>query len=779
MLFWLFNQPFSLTQVTGLVLVSWTALVLPEVLPVQRERWALFLIPLVGSAFFASIDGLTGLGSYLAFTCFAALCLVMVEILLCNLPGQLAWTVVASGGVFFSGAMLGTLQIIEQFSEEEFFVAVQFLLLGGWWWLLYAVWHVVFHPRKRLQAFSSPVLRAGLAVFLMACIVLGGAGIVNRYQASFLPQNPAAYPGISVENPFVCGEVDREVESTYDARRVYQGLVERAESNPNKNASLLGMLALAAPEAGWEEDFHQELLKEVRQGAYTGPAGSVKYGQYEVSQRVYYFYELNQRDPGLFSQAEKKEILDWLAAVNQRALTVEWVDWMYSTAFGEWPKGPYLNQEIGAGLLSLLEVYGYAGPGLSGQNQAFLSAHNLSWNQGFRNTDDSISYQALWINNAVFQSLYTGIAPLDRVEHSFEWLLLQARPDGSLVGYNPSQVSLALSAYLGARMTGDGRYIWLAGRVLDYLKAHDLPLYAQLGLEEEVNLPAEQPGVGSCLIFAGSGTPVRQSPLAPDKIVFRDGWQPGDRYLSLNLRFIGWHRYKATNSIISIYEEEPLIIERTESAPTSWLPVGRSQFRDKRIPRENLNGLVISRQGLSRLIFWMTGYGSPWAQDPPYYAEVESFQTGAEMDSSVTRMEWNGWTQVRSIYFVHDGPTVVVDDVIGPKNQSGGVVWHGVLPEDSQAALEQAAENRFRIGTSGNAEIVVLSFGEDRVSHKIDADGSQPGIDIDCTDTRGEIKLATLFLSGRWLGASIAKSEGVLLIQIPGETVTVPLSPDF
>ncbi len=796
-LLWLANQAFSFTQAVAITFVYLSVLVLPEYLlnihvhlvqsmktAIQGERSSInfrsafpLLVILAGICFFFAVDGPAGVIVFLVFICYSVFCMFAVEILSSNLSSWISWIITSGIALFFGGSIMGVLQIIERFSEEEFFTVVQVFLLGAWFFFVYFSWRVFSHSRNRLLALAHrPLLRVGTAVSLMIFILAGGIVLLNRYQASFFPPSVEMYPGITDDTPFFCGQTSTGIiPAAYDSGEVYRDLIERLVENPNKSAPLLGMLSLVAPEDRWREDFRQALLEEARQGMYTGPAGSVKYGQYEMSLRVYFFHEVDKKYPDLFHLEEKQAVINWFAAVNKRALTVEWVDWMYSTAFGEWPIGPYLNQEIGTSLLALLETYGYADPDLGGENRAFLSAHNMGWNQRFRNTDDSISYQTLWINNAVFQSLFTRVAPDDRVEKSFEWLLVQAVPDGSPVGYNPYRVSLAESAYLGAQMTGDGRYIWLAGRSLEYQQKHSLFPFAQPGLNGVVDLKSKQPDIGSCLIFADSGTPVKTGSLAPDKIVFRDGWQADDRYLNLNLRFTGWHRYKATNSIISIYEEEPLIIERTDSAPTSWLPVGRSMFRDKRIPRENLNGLVISRQGLSRLIFWMTGFGNPWAQDPPYYAEVESFQTGAEMDSSVTRMEWNGWTQVRSIYFVHDGPTVVVDDVIGPKNQSGGVVWHGVLPEDWEMEESSPVTNRFPLGRSGNAEMVVVPLAEGNISSSVDRESSQPGITVQFTSRTGTVKLVTLFLSESWQDATINVADGFLLVQIPGKSVKIRL----
>ena len=96
----------------------------------------------------------------------------------------------------------------------------------------------------------------------------------------------------------------------------------------------------------------------------------------------------------------------WFAAINRRAFTVEPVDWMYALAFGEWPQGPYENQETGAGLLAALESGGLADPALSAKNQAYLADNVRGWEERFRNTDDAVVYQPVWLVNALLQAGY-------------------------------------------------------------------------------------------------------------------------------------------------------------------------------------------------------------------------------------------------------------------------------------------------------------------------------------------------------------------------------------
>lgn len=76
-------------------------------------------------------------------------------------------------------------------------------------------------------------------------------------------------------------------------------------------------------------------------------------------------------------------------------------------------------------------------------------------------------YQLEWLNNALFQSLYTDRLSERNQQLSFEWLLLQDLPDGAVLRYNhPLGAPLTSVAYLGASLLNDPRPLWLADRSL-------------------------------------------------------------------------------------------------------------------------------------------------------------------------------------------------------------------------------------------------------------------------------------------------------------------------
>lgn len=344
----------------------------------------------------------------------------------------------------------------------------------------------------------------------------------------------------------------------------------------------------------------------------------------------------------------------------------------------------------------------------------------------------------------------------------------QALPDGASVGYNHlADPSLAGVAYLGAVLLEDPRYIWLAGRAVEALEAQQGHVSAQPGVEAPIDLVGHPPPTGSCLLYSDSGLPNQLGPLAPDKVVFRDGWSDDARYLLLNLRFTGWHRYKATNTVTRFYQQDYLIQEATDRAAFSWLPVGRSLFRDKRIPRENLNGLVIARSGLSAVLQRMTGIGSPWAQDPPHYASVEAFDVGDQRDVVHTKLTaWHGWQHDRWIYhYKEQGPIIILDEASGPSYSIGVLRWHF-------ANVTEVNEQRIVIESGENKQEVILLLPDQEASVWNPLSGMmniEESFGMYTTPTGHQLRLITLILPEAWLGARAEVDEDRGRLEITAE----------
>lgn len=664
-------------------------------------------------------------------------------------------------------------QIESHFADEEFFAALRVPILSAFWLLLWLVRVALERSAGLSRGAPNDVcsLRRWSAVGLGLVAVLGLSITVRIYQRSFYPPEAPSYPGISEDNPFICGETSPDPQ-VFDGIDIFRRLLARVEDNPRAGVPEYGMLALGTGEVRWAHAFRQSLLQEAAEGRFTGPAHSVKSVQFEAALRAYYYPRVRDRFPNLFSREEERVIRAWFAAINRRALTVEWVDLMYALAFSKWPEGLYENQENGAGLLALLEADDLAAPELSAANRDYLARNRRGWTARFRVTDDAFIYQPEWITNAYFQSLYTGEANPTNLRLSMEWLLLHTLPDGSSLRYNhPGRASQTGIAYAGAGWLGDPRYVWLAGRALESAEKEGRVLFAQPGAETPLSLRGVSPTVGSCLLYGDSGLPNQRGPLAPDKIVFRDGWSSDSAYLLLNLRFSGWHRYKATGTISLVYQNGPLAGEVLDGRPFSWLPVGRSLFRDKRIPRENLNGLVVERVGMEEVLYRLTGFGGPWAQDPPYYAEVLAFETGPEMDWAHIRLtDWHGWRHDRRVYFYHNGgPIVVIDEASGLPGSEAALVWHF-----TGDGLWDGRRMHLRSGDDPAEALIVPLSPAGLVSVQGGGNTRHHVVYYNAAD--GRLRLATLFLLGQWAGAEVGFDAAVQALRITGSQASIVLA---
>jgi hypothetical protein len=676
-----------------------------------------------------------------------------------------------SGGL----APMALTQTETRFAEEEFFALVLGLLLAGITLLLLSGFATLglgpkVDPEVPRPKFAVRALALILAIALAGGWVWLGARTLAAYRASFGPPTAPGYAGIERGSPFLCGQVPSEP-STPSGETVYWRALQQVEEWPEMGSPELALLAVGSGAQEQAEAFRKALLVEAQSGAFTGAAHSVKSTQYDAARRLYFMALVQDHFPDLFSTSDQAVLREWFELVNDRAWQTEWVDLFYGLAYGKPPDGPYENQEIGAGLLALLEDKGMASPTWSEANRAYLAQAGLGWGQWFRNPDDAFLYQAVWINNAAFQDLLRNSSRENR-RQAFEWLLLQALPDGEPLSYDhPALAPLVATWYQGAQMLSDGRFVWLADRSLSRVEAKGTGLAANPGLERPLSLEGRSPTAGSCLIYGDSGLPLQPGPLAPDKVVFRDGWEGDSAYLLLNLRFSGWHRYKATNSIILAYQDGPLVVESDEGQSIRWLPLGREAYRDKRIAREDLNGLLIPREGLDGAVQILTGQGSAWAQDPPHYATVDSFETLGPVDTSRTTLhDWRGWMHTRSIYFIHDGPVVVVDEANSSRGgQDAALMWHvageAQLKTDGLWLREGDSPTRMALPASAwqTTDIQPASRNGD------------PGADVlYSSPQQGRLHLATAILSGEWAAAgfeaNVLGSGAGQVIKVTGPT---------
>ena len=270
-------------------------------------------------------------------------------------------------------------QLQGRFSDEEFFVAVQAFAVGLFWLFL----QLPYRGLGRRQARDS-VHIVGLALSLRSMAVgialVGGAtGLITLYgyQLSFYASTASLYEHITPDTPFLCGETAATT-TTESGVTVFNRLLAAVADNPRKGPPEYGMLALGTGEERWAQAFRESLLQEAAAERFSQAANSVKSIQYEAAKRAYYLPRVREAFPRLFSEAEQSTLTNWFGAINRRALTVEWVDWMYAVALARWPRGPYENQENGAGLLAVLISGGLEDPKLS-QCKPHVSPTESAW----------------------------------------------------------------------------------------------------------------------------------------------------------------------------------------------------------------------------------------------------------------------------------------------------------------------------------------------------------------------------------------------------------------
>ena len=328
-------------------------------------------------------------------------------------------------------AAIGQLQ--GRFSDEEFFVAIQASAVGLLWLLL----RLPYRELGRGQADAAAQMR-GAAISLRSIaaglVLVGGA-------AGLIPST--AISAASTHRALPCMIRSLRKRPSCAARLHRANRVGRRWGSHHQPSAGGGGRTIRTREPLSMACWHWGQGRNVglrpsgkaccrrrlpnglaRQRTASSPSSM------KLRMRAYYLPRVRQVFPRLFSEAELLVLTDWFAAINRRALTVEWVDWMYAVALARWPSGPYENQESGAGLLSILITGGLEDPALADANRSYLEQNPRGWLARFRNTDDAFIYQPEWLTNALFQAGYTGQIGRPQPRASFEWLLMQALPDG-------------------------------------------------------------------------------------------------------------------------------------------------------------------------------------------------------------------------------------------------------------------------------------------------------------------------------------------------------------
>lgn len=599
---------------------------------------------------------------------------------------------------------------------------------------------------------------SALAAFALVSVVLIPLTAQGFWRALDLHASP---PQLLDETLFECGTLAGG--NPPGAADV--DVISALEGVPDKDITVLATLASATLDRGYAEAFRSELLDEVKRGEFLDRSDSIKAWQFEAALRAHHYVHISERFPELFSPTDRRELHMWFEALNEKAFDVALVDYAYALVFRRQPHGLYDNQEIGAGLLAVLShILDRHNPELVERNREFIDRHAIGWNHNFRNPDDGIVYhQQFWIQNAYLLARYAGVGEVDGLNsrRSFEWILAQWPPNGQSPAYNVLETNTAFDVMLlGAALLEEPSYRWLAERmVLRDQKQGTLATGAGLlGAELwDADMVARHSHVGSCYLRAPTGIATRPGEVQPDKVVMREGWREDDLYALLNLRFAGWHGYKATNTVVTLMAGAPFVVSPMDRETKGWLPKAGAQQRDRRIDRTRLNGLQIRATGLDRAVFDLTRFDSSWRQDVPRFADVVMFATSNDTDIARTTIhDWGGVNHERAIVPQRESYVAVLDHVHGRRGEAT-VNWF-------LKGAAQTAEGRLDLRQESERLSVYYMSDADRNVRINDLSSSRNWLDIHEADLELRLDVSG---SGRshWITV-FAKDGDLSLVRI-------------
>ena len=504
---------------------------------------------------------------------------------------------------------------------------------------------------------------------------------------------------------------------------------------------------------------------------------------------------LHVRDHGAFDRAcapeERDRIEGWIEAHARLLLRDKdrprWASFR-----------PYDNQEIGIGcLIAEAQVLAERDPGLAAELTALADERVIGWPEKSGNADDTLFYTPVW---AKAMYLYATYRPrpewlaTPNCRNTFESFLQQHTPFGMSPEYSqPYPTTCPDMMALGAHLFGNGRYKWMAERMLAYRLEHrpgktrqtldrirapdgtdwmtdvvrdrcgqyDLVWEGRtstlfhLWLFWDDGLAAERPSRGSGVLYKTAGSTQSRDPKSgfgdpgpslPDKIVLREGWDEDSLFALLNVRgncespvrrtYCHAHRYPGTNELISIVWGEPFAGPVFAEACT-----GEFEPRDERIQRRWLNA------------FWVREKGSwPDSQDirdEPSGAEVAFFNALPSADLCRTVLSgYRQWTHERTCVLVRGTCLVVFDHCHGPEREVG-VRWHlKGEPERLESGAVLAVNGR-RLGVfcplAGTHHLLELRANQDAMpfyEHKAD-------LDLDLLASGSRVGFATVFYPQR------------------------------
>lgn len=520
------------------------------------------------------------------------------------------------------------------------------------------------------------------------------------------------------------------------------------------------------------------IIEEALSGKFTGPSNSMKITQAWAAERGVVYLDVIEKYPRLFDSKERALIEKWFEELTKRALTIEWSDFYYMIAFRKPITAPYRNQENGVAALCIYsEIIKNSNPHLARKARKYVRDNAILWRSNFRNTDDSTSYQALWIYNAwnVGRLMFPKTLRNTYSKQSFEWLLKQWPPNGGPLGYNPDASTILPDIFLlGAKLHSSPELKWVADKSLNFIEKHDIKLSGcRPGLQfRQERIESKTPSFESSYVEAPGDLVQFPSENKPDKIVFRSGWKEESLYGLLNLRYDGFHGYKATNSIVTFHYGVPFIVEDLVKIRRKWLPAGRAQVRDDNIERYRLNGFYIEEPLFNRLFNKVDVFRTRWLQTLPRHTKRNQFYSSKIFDYSRTDIvDWLGWNNQRICLLVGDAYFAVFDFNKGHSRKQHSIIWH--IRGEYNDAMTTLEQDNYKLQTvflfDDNSSINIMSSKE---TYKPQSLSYQPDYDILISSNQDHSEVISIFAPANYDSVQarpLIISENVICVEVDYE----------
>jgi hypothetical protein len=520
--------------------------------------------------------------------------------------------------------------------------------------------------------------------------------------------------------------VPAELAETLSSPQVTQQMfVDYLQKNEELSISKIATLYFLTKDISWANKFKTSLLQEASKNKFTGKTDSMKFAQREAMTRAMFLLEIQKKLPNYLTPQEEQIITKWFENITRRIFNPEWVDSLYAVPFKDDPDGPYLNQEVGAGTLTVVRHF-IKDEALLKKITVFLAEKSAGFVKNYRNPDDSLGYQNIWIENAFVMHLYgdANSESLAGMKLAVEWLISQLPQTVTLLEYGlPGDLRPINTLAISAFYLKDKKSRWLLDQhlkeVMNSERNFPPEIFAFWLWDDEVL--AEKAYFESVVLDGPTGYAFRPGPIEPDKVVLRNvdmTTTDESTFLLANLRNIGWHRYPATNTTIRIILDDYSVVgEDIIKKDHKWLPEGRAKHRDKKIDRLRLNGLQIARDGLDSWIGGITGVYSKWRQDVPRTSQVMNTQNIDGFKSvTIVLNNWASTIHTRNYILTGSRQVFVVDEISTSKaSLPKQLTWH-IQPDMLQVSPSLFENEKYAIALSDNTkdatEVVYKSVDE-------------------------------------------------------------------